>query len=164
MTWRVLCLLVVTLLPTPAIPWTHRAGRAAGPVSSGQRFYQAHFRFTLDLYGALVNQSTHPNANMLFSPVGVAAILSPLLHTQDQLVTQQIRQVLQYSNMSTEEIQEGHTAMINNFADVYYSSDLRLAYNIFLQEASTSAQSALRLYPPSTTQEVNFHTNGTQVM
>ncbi|XP_042220915.1 leukocyte elastase inhibitor-like [Homarus americanus] len=186
MSVRIVCGMVVTLLASPAIraipspskyasptlpiPTTSpRPDRAAGPDptttgSSGQRFSQAHFQFTLDLYGALVNKSSHPNANVLFSPVGVAAALSPLLHISDADVTQQIRQVLRYSNMTTGEIEEGHTAMIDNLADAYYDKDLRLAYTLFVQQGSSSAQSTSGLYPAGKTREVDFHNNGTEVL
>ncbi|XP_071540539.1 leukocyte elastase inhibitor-like [Panulirus ornatus] len=171
------CSLLVTLLVLLACPGSLRgfptspaSPRAAGggpdstTGSGGQRFSQAHFQFTLDLYGALVNRSSQPNANVLFSPVGVAAVLSPLLQSPEAEVTQQIREVLRYSNMTSEEIQEGHSTMVANFDDAYYDQDLRLAYALFLQEGSASAESTRGLYPTGKTQEVNFHTNGTEIM
>ncbi|XP_069180562.1 leukocyte elastase inhibitor [Procambarus clarkii] len=171
--WQVVVtLLGLVLLPQPAAALPQPAAATlrtnrTGPqdsTTSGHRFSQAHFRFSLDLYGALVNRSRQPNANMLFSPVGVAALLSPLLHAHNPLLTQQIRQVLRYSNMTREEIDDGHRTMVENFADAYYKNDLRLAYRMFLQEGSSWAESAPDLYPPTTTQEVNFHNNGTEVL
>nr|XP_027209417.1 uncharacterized protein LOC113802943 [Penaeus vannamei] len=111
--------------PAPR-PITPRPHRALDPTSSsgGHRFSRAHFEFTLDLYGALVKESTEQEANVLFSPVCVAALLYPLLLSDDQVLSQQVRQVLRYSNMTIADIREGHTTMMDNFEDPYYHGRL----------------------------------------
>ncbi|ROT78584.1 hypothetical protein C7M84_002702 [Penaeus vannamei] len=108
--------------PAPR-PITPRPHRALDPTSSsgGHRFSRAHFEFTLDLYGALVKESTEQEANVLFSPVCVAALLYPLLLSDDQVLSQQ---VLRYSNMTIADIREGHTTMMDNFEDPYYHGRL----------------------------------------
>ncbi|XP_069973911.1 leukocyte elastase inhibitor [Penaeus vannamei] len=150
--------------PAPR-PITPRPHRALDPTSSsgGHRFSRAHFEFTLDLYGALVKESTEQEANVLFSPVCVAALLYPLLLSDDQVLSQQVRQVLRYSNMTIADIREGHTTMMDNFEDPYYHGRLHLARSLFVQSGSPSAAFVRGQYK-GPAQEVDFLGNVTGVL
>ncbi|XP_063602858.1 leukocyte elastase inhibitor-like [Penaeus indicus] len=138
--------------PNPAPrPITPRPHRALDPTSStgGHRFSRAHFEFTLDLYGALVRESTDEQANVLFSPVCVAALLYPLLLSEDQVLSQQVRQ--------------GHTTMMDNFEDAYYQGRLHLARSLFVQAGSPSAAFVREQYK-GPAQEVDILGNATGVL
>ncbi|XP_050701535.1 leukocyte elastase inhibitor-like [Eriocheir sinensis] len=131
----------------------------AAPSPSVQSFSMAHFGFTLDLYTALVSASGKEE-NVLFSSVGLAAVLSPLLGSDDRVISQQIRQVLRYSNMSIACVEKGHTDMLNHFENVYYDGVLQLGYTVFLPP---SAHATSALYPEGTVQLVDFLDNATAV-
>ncbi|XP_042893121.1 leukocyte elastase inhibitor-like [Penaeus japonicus] len=150
--------------PAPR-PVTPRPHRALDPTSSsgGHRFSRAHFEFTLDLYGALVRESADLRANVLFSPVSVAALLYPLLLSDDTELSEQVRKILRYSNMTISEISKGHTAMMDNFEETYYHDKLHLAHSLFVQAGSPSAAFVREQYKGAA-QEVDFRGNATGVL
>ncbi|XP_063880894.1 leukocyte elastase inhibitor-like [Scylla paramamosain] len=140
-----------------AVEWAPLAKGAPSP--SVQSFSMAHFGFTLDLYTALVNESAKED-NLLFSSVGLAAVLSPLLASSDSLISQQIREVMRLSNMSVACVEKGHTDMLTHFKNTYYNEVLQLGYTVFFPP---SAHATSALYPEGIAQQVDFLENAEEV-
>ena len=153
------CCCLLALLPLSA--------SAAAAANLAQRLSRAHFEFSLDLYGELVEgleeeaAAGGEGANLVYSPYSVQSVLSMLFlgTSSSSGSSRQLRSALKYDNISYVDVHSGMRKVAENFADVYYERKVRAANALFVQNGvavSAPYERALREFYRSRVSHVDF--------
>ena len=153
------CCCLLALLPLSA--------SAAATANLAQRLSRAHFEFSLDLYGELVEgleeeaAAGGEGANLVYSPYSVQSVLSMLFlgTSSSSGSSRQLRSALKYDNISYVDVHSGMRKVAENFADVYYERKVRAANALFVQNGvavSAPYERALREFYRSRVSHVDF--------
>ena len=154
------CCCMLALLPLSA--------SAAAAANLAQRLSRAHFEFSLDLYGELVEGLEEEDAaaggegaNLVYSPYSVQSVLSMLFlgTSSSSGSSRQLRSALKYDNISYVDVHSGMRKVAENFADVYYERKVRAANALFVQNGvavSAPYERALREFYRSRVSHVDF--------
>ena len=155
------CCCMLALLPLSA--------SAAAAANLAQRLSRAHFEFSLDLYGELVEGLEEgaggEGANLVYSPYSVQSVLSMLFlgTSSSSGSSRQLRSALKYDNISYVDVHSGMRKVAENFADVYYERKVRAANALFVQNGvavSAPYERALREFYRSRVSHVDFRDAG----
>ena len=142
---------------------------AAAAANLAQRLSRAHFEFSLDLYGELVEgleeDAGGEGANLVYSPYSVQSVLSMLFlgTSSSSGSSRQLRSALKYDNISYVDVHSGMRKVAENFADVYYERKVRAANALFVQNGvavSAPYERALREFYRSRVSHVDFRAAG----
>ena len=142
---------------------------AAAAANLAQRLSRAHFEFSLDLYGELVEGLEEgaggEGANLVYSPYSVQSVLSMLFlgTSSSSGSSRQLRSALKYDNISYVDVHSGMRKVAENFADVYYERKVRAANALFVQNGvavSAPYERALREFYRSRVSHVDFRDAG----
>ena len=145
---------------------------AAAAANLAQRLSRAHFEFSLDLYGELVEgleeDAGGEGANLVYSPYSVQSVLSMLFlgTSSSSGSSRQLRSALKYDNISYVDVHSGMRKVAENFADVYYERKVRAANALFVQNGvavSAPYERALREFYRSRVSHVDFRDAGRAV-
>ena len=156
---------VALLLPLSA------SAAAAAAANLAQRLSRAHFEFSLNLYGELVNEldsEQGEGANLVYSPYSVQSVLSMLFlgTSSSSGSSRQLRSALKYDNISYVDVHSGMRKVVENFGDVYYERKVRGANALFVQNGvavSAPYERALREFYRSRVTHVDFRDAGRAV-
>ena len=167
-----LCCCLALLLPSSA--------SAAAAANLAQRLSRAHFEFSLNLYGELVDgleedsdgggggEGEGEGANLVYSPYSVQSVLSMLFlgTSSSSGSSRQLRSALKYDNISYVDVHSGMRKVVENLDDVYYERKGRGANALFVQNGvavSAPYERALREFYRSRVTHVDFRDAGRAV-
>ena len=145
---------------------------AAAAANLAQRLSRAHFEFSLNLYGELVDgldsDGGGEGANLVYSPYSVQSVLSMLFlgTSSSSGSSRQLRSALKYDNISYVDVHSGFRKVVENFDDKYYERKVRGANALFVQNGvavSAPYERAIREFYHSRVTHMDFRDAGRAV-